>query len=189
MCIWKIVLLYCDKENHAEKAFSVTTIGFEIKIMDKCCVVVNSHGSGVNVWTWHNKSISTPEAVPQSALWPIHGKKKSLTWGHFLFFCHMPVCSRDILLDLYLVIILPYVCSRVMLQLFDKALIVFSFENMFQIHTECIYDCLFLSEYKSYLSTLRICACISYQNTVDLKGLQIPVGLNECCMTEQSSVC
>ncbi len=116
-------------------------------------------------------------------------KKNPLTWGHFLFFCHMPVCSRDILLELYLVIILPYVCSRDMLQLFDKALIGFSFGNMFQIHTECIHDCLFLSEYKSYLSTLRICACISYQNTVDLKGLQIPVGLNECCMTEQSSVC
>ncbi len=36
-------LYYCNvtliKENHnAEKAFAVTTFGFEIKIMDKCCV-------------------------------------------------------------------------------------------------------------------------------------------------------
>ncbi len=34
-------LYYCTliKENHnAEKAFAVTTFGFEIKIMDKCCV-------------------------------------------------------------------------------------------------------------------------------------------------------
>ncbi len=36
------------------------------------------------------------------------------------------VCFRDILLHLYLVIILPYVCSRDMLQLFDKGLIGFS---------------------------------------------------------------
>ncbi len=34
-------LYYCTviKEDHnAEKAFSVTTLGFEVKIMDKCCV-------------------------------------------------------------------------------------------------------------------------------------------------------
>ncbi len=34
-------LYYCTliKENHnAEKAFAVTTFGFEIKIMDKCCL-------------------------------------------------------------------------------------------------------------------------------------------------------
>ncbi len=35
------ILYYCTliKENHnAEKTFAVTTFGFEIKIMDKCCV-------------------------------------------------------------------------------------------------------------------------------------------------------
>ncbi len=36
--------------------------------------------------------------------------------------------------------ILPYVCSRDMLQLFGEGLIG-SFGNMFQIHTECIYNC------------------------------------------------
>ncbi len=149
------------KENHAEKAFSVTTIGFEIKIMDKCCVCgkqpwIRSERMNLAQQIYFNTWGSATKCSMTNT-W----QKNPLTWGHFLFFCHMPVCSRDILLDLYLVIILPYVCSRVMLQLFDKALIVFSFENMFQIHTECIYDCLFLSEYKSYLSTLRICACIS----------------------------
>ncbi len=35
------VLYYCiviNKDHNAEKAFSVTTFGFEIKIMDKCYV-------------------------------------------------------------------------------------------------------------------------------------------------------
>ncbi len=32
-------MYYCKrKKNHNEKAFSVTMFGFEIKILDKCCV-------------------------------------------------------------------------------------------------------------------------------------------------------
>ncbi len=66
------------------------------------------------VWTWLNKSISTSEAVPLRAEWPMHGKKKPghpffaiwLFWRHFV--------------TLLLMIILPYVCSRDILQLFAK---------------------------------------------------------------------
>ncbi len=138
-------LYYCSliKENHnAEKAFSVTTFGFEINIMDKCCVcgkqpqirsgtanascaktkcvcaASSPHTHTVltadGVWTLLNKSISTSEAAPLRAVWPMHGKKKPghpffaiwLFWRHFV--------------KLLLMIILPYVCYRDILQLFAK---------------------------------------------------------------------
>ncbi len=36
--IYKDCITVKEKKNHNEKAFSVTMFGFEIKIMDKCCV-------------------------------------------------------------------------------------------------------------------------------------------------------
>ena len=56
-------------------------------------------------------------------------KRKKKEKGFYLFFYHM---SWHFVWHLYLVIILTYVCSRGMLQLFDKALIGFLLEICFK---------------------------------------------------------
>ncbi len=165
-------LYYCIliKENHnAEKAFSVTTFGFEIKIMDKYCVCGKQprirSGLQTHPVQKQNESVlllhhilymhcrrsmnllqqiyfNTRGSATKSCMTNAWQKKIS----GFLFFCHMAVLE-DILLRLYVVIILPYVCSRDMLQLFDKALIGFLLEIHFKFALNA-FDC-------------KACLCVS----------------------------
>ncbi len=71
-----------------------------------------------------NKSSSTPEAEPQRAGWPMHGKKTNPCTQYLIFICHMSV------LETFCCTFSDFCITSVleMLQLFNKALICFLLE-------------------------------------------------------------